>query len=260
MRPLKKAIAGLLLLVGVPILALAALEIVNPQSSQQDRSEATAALILLGIPPTVAGAWLIGSLRTDARRQERDRLRSSFFALVKQGRGKVSVFDFAEATGLSGDRARLYLDERARTFNATFHVGDEGSLFYVFTLGYTDTQRLLDDPALSEAASPPPLESESNPHGAVTYDILLRGAAIDRQAELLETLQTLTHHSLATVQRLVDTPLSLIVSGVERSTAEHYRQRLEAAGAQILVVLPPPTPNQTDDSLHERPKSADQAN
>jgi len=37
-------------------------------------------------------------------------------------------------TGLTGEMAKTYLDERAREFSANFDVDDEGNLFYCFNL------------------------------------------------------------------------------------------------------------------------------
>lgn len=305
MRVLKKAIAGLLLIIGLPIVVLASLDILNPESSQEEKGNATAALIVLGIPPAAIGAWLAGGLHNDARRQERDRLRTTFFNLVKHGQGRISVFEFSEATELSGDRARLYLDDRARTFNATFHVDDAGGMFYVFNLGYTDSQRLIDN------ATPHPLEnrqtqafphspeadsevsnsevgnsetdssekpSESvlgdrlkqpthlsqRPSEAVpdqrseqpTYDIVLKHVAGDRQTDLQQLIQTLTPHDAETAARLLKEPLSVIARGLSRATAEQYRRQLEAAGAAVLVVLPPPETLTLDSPLQDAPAEA----
>jgi len=286
MRVLKKAIAGLLLLIGVPIVMLTSIDIINPESTQEEKSNAIAALVILGIPPTVVGTWLAGGLHTNARRQERDRFRTTFFNLVKQGQGKISAFDFAEATGLSGDRARLYLDERARTFNATFHVDDQGGIFYLFTLGYSDAQRLLNN------ATPHPLEdlqsqaftdlprpvsdfdsdgqeipdseqfseefvgdrqTPSQTHSEeaaeesaddsstrLSFDILLKTVPGDRQAEIQQLVQVFGPHDAKIAANLLTEPLSIVATGLDQATAERYRHQLEAAGAAVLVVLPPP--------------------
>ncbi|MGB3495743.1 MAG: hypothetical protein WBA57_23640 [Elainellaceae cyanobacterium] len=271
MRVLKKAIAGLMLLIGVPVCVLTILDIFNSEVSQEDKSNATAALTILGLPPVAIGVWLVGGLHTDARCQERDRLRTTFFNLVKQGQGKISVFDFAEAAQLSGDRARLYLDDRARTFNATFQVDDAGGMFYVFTLGYANAQRLLDnatphpfenqptenlqddseasdletsDSEMSDRATDYPTDKNlaeipANTSEEPTYDVLLKSVLGDRQTDIQQLLQTLTSHDAVSAAHLVKHPLSVVATGLNRATAEQYRHQLEAAGAAVLVVLPP---------------------
>lgn len=51
---------------------VATVEILNPTSSDQDRSGSAAALVLFGLPPTAVGGWLIWSLRQQHGRSLED--------------------------------------------------------------------------------------------------------------------------------------------------------------------------------------------
>ena len=92
----------------------------------------TSPFLLLGLPATVAGGWLRRRLKQQAEEETSDRLRSSFFRLVQEGNGNITVMRFAMDTKLSGEAAKQYLDEKAEEFNANFNVNDDGGVSYYF--------------------------------------------------------------------------------------------------------------------------------
>jgi hypothetical protein len=134
MKLFKKVIAGLLLAFGVPLSILAVTQILNPQTSQPDREDALTALILLTLPPTVVGGWLARGLYKQGQKEISDRLRTTFYRLIKEGNGQITILRFAMEAELSGQEARNYLDQRAKEFNATFEALDEGDIAYRFNL------------------------------------------------------------------------------------------------------------------------------
>lgn len=131
-------LATLLLLVGVPVTILGTSEILDPKISEQDRGEAIAAVVLLGVPPTLLGGWMIWWSRQRSRRLEQDRLRTTFFRLLQENDGSVTALRFSMETGLDGRSAKTYLDERAKEFNALYNVTEEGNLSYRFELDGKD--------------------------------------------------------------------------------------------------------------------------
>mgnify|MGYP006421288813 CR=1 FL=1 len=141
MKLIKKILAGLLLLFGVPFSMFALIEIANPETSAEERENATAALLILTLPSTVAGGWLAWSVVKQNRReaqerqnQEGDRLREVFFDAVRRERGEITVLEFAMEAQISGQDAKQYLDERAKEYDATFNVGEQGEISYKFPL------------------------------------------------------------------------------------------------------------------------------
>ncbi len=141
MKLIKKILAGLLLLFGVPFSMFALIEITNPETSAEDRENATAALLILTLPSTVAGGWLAWSVVQQNRRetrerenQEGDRLREVFFDTVRREGGEITVLRFAMEAQISGQDAKQYLDERTKEYNATFNVGEQGEISYKFHL------------------------------------------------------------------------------------------------------------------------------
>jgi len=128
--------------VGLPITLMATVEILSSTEPAQDRQDAMAALILFGLPPSATGGWLIWNAYRQQQQQDRDRLRSAFFHLLRQGNGHLTVLQFAMETGLDGEAARTYLDQRAREFSATFEVTEDGKLFYDFAISGIDALSL----------------------------------------------------------------------------------------------------------------------
>lgn len=136
MKLLTKIAAGILLGIGLPLTALAVEEIVNPDTADPNRGDAIAGLFLFGLPPSTLGGWLIWNGIRQNRKAERDRLRETFFRLVKEDQGHITSLRFSMETGLEGDAAKQYLDDRAKEFNASYNVTEEGKFSYFFD-GFT---------------------------------------------------------------------------------------------------------------------------
>lgn len=135
MRVLKTTFAGLCLLIGLPIVLLCTVELLNPETPAEDREEATAAIAILGLPPTAVGAWLLFSLRNQNQHQsqqsdlEREQL---FLKLLQQHEGELTVTTFALAAQISIEEAKDYLEAKATQLDANFEPGDEGGIIYKF--------------------------------------------------------------------------------------------------------------------------------
>ncbi|MBF2027891.1 MAG: hypothetical protein IGS48_14195 [Oscillatoriales cyanobacterium C42_A2020_001] len=143
MKLLVKVIAGALLAIGIPITLLAATEVLNPSKTAEQRENSFIAMMLLGLPPTALGGWIVWSLNQRHQHGERDRLRSAFFRLIQENNGHLTVLRFSMETGLDGQTAKTYLDDRAKEFNAAYNVTEEGSYSYHFNLD--GNQKLLTD-------------------------------------------------------------------------------------------------------------------
>lgn len=59
-------------------------------------------------------------------------LQQTFYQLLQTNRGRITVFDFAVHTNLTGPEAREFLNARAREFYANFEPNDHGDVLYVF--------------------------------------------------------------------------------------------------------------------------------
>lgn len=219
MRLVTKIAAGVLLGIGLPISVMAIWQIASPNVSAEDKSGSEAALVLFGLPPAVLGSWLIWNGRRLSRQELSDRLQATFFRLLQEHNGHLTALQFAMETGLNGEAARAFLDERAKEFNAGFNVTEEGKLSYYFDLGQSIAGTL---PAASE-----------------TYDVLVTNIPAQQQRQVVKVVKELTglewQQAKQLVRRLPE-PI-LIRSGVSRIAAADYRQRLEASGAEVLVVL-----------------------
>lgn len=141
MKLIKKIAAGILLTIGVPIVLMGAVEGFNSDTSPEDREGALAALFLFGVPATGLGGWLVHGLYQQDQQQkqalkdaERDRLQSTFFALLEADNGYITVLRFAIETQLSGEEAKQFLDQKALEFDATFEADEKGGVSYHFQL------------------------------------------------------------------------------------------------------------------------------
>lgn len=137
MRLLQKVSAGFCLLIGLPIIIMATVEILNPATNEEDRSGSMAALVIFGLPPTALGAWLTWNLRQQHVRSLEDladQQEQRFLQLLQDQKGDLTVLQFATATQLSLEESKVYLDEKAQQLNASFDVLDNGAVVYRFPL------------------------------------------------------------------------------------------------------------------------------
>jgi hypothetical protein len=52
--------------------------------------------------------------------------------MLQENHGRITVLGFAMQSQLPAANARLYLDEKAKEFNANFKVNEEGAVSYHF--------------------------------------------------------------------------------------------------------------------------------
>mgnify|MGYP001797726591 CR=1 FL=1 len=135
MKLLKTLLAVVCLLIGLPVLLLGTLELLDAEAPKTDKEGATAAIAILGLPPTAVGSWLLFSLRQQKQQTseqvelEREQL---FLRLVQQHEGDLTVTTFALAAQMPIDEAKDYLDVKARQLDANFDASDEGGIVYRF--------------------------------------------------------------------------------------------------------------------------------
>jgi len=141
MKFIKKTLAGLLLLFGIPLSIYAIIEIVHPETPTEERKDATAALLIVTLPSTAAGSWLTWSVIQQNRREakkkqeeEEARLRQILFDLIEKENGTISVVKFAMKAQISVEVAKQYLDSCAEKYMATFEVDELGNMYYKFSL------------------------------------------------------------------------------------------------------------------------------
>ena len=133
MRTLAKIGAVLLLLWGIPISAVGIA--MMRDADRETREAGLPALLIFGAPPVAMGAGLLAWSFNSKPLGQPKRLKQTFFRLLQEDNGKVTLLRFAIETGLEAKEARAYLDERALEFNATFEATAQGAVVYVFDLG-----------------------------------------------------------------------------------------------------------------------------
>lgn len=134
MKKVKTIGAGMLLLLGFWCLGRAVEMGLNRDPNILEKRETITAGILLGLPATAGGSWLLWEQRRQRRHQAAKRLRSIFFHLVQTRQGKVTPLQLAMAAQIEGDVAKAYLNDRSIEFDATFDVDAIGNITYCFHL------------------------------------------------------------------------------------------------------------------------------
>ena len=130
-----KLLSGSFLFAFGGLFLLAALLIpFDKTETPEDRNSALLGCLLLGLPMTTGGGFLLWSVAETNRQTKRDRLQSSFYQILKENNGDITVMRLAMATKVSGDEAQQFLTEKAREFNADFTVTENGSVVYKFDI------------------------------------------------------------------------------------------------------------------------------
>jgi hypothetical protein len=140
MKLFKKISAGFLLSFGFIFLLLGASILTEKNPTEEDKS-AFWGCLALGLPFAAGGGAIVWGLHRESQQkfriqaqEEEARLREIFFELLDRGNGKVTVLRLAMAAKISGDAARHYLDNKAKEFDTTFDVGEQGEITYCFYL------------------------------------------------------------------------------------------------------------------------------
>lgn len=232
MKLVKKIFGGLLLSFGSVVLLAIAVGSVAEENIKE-KTSLIAGGLLFGLPPAVLGGWLLRSSQLQHQREQRDRLRSAFFNLLKQGNGRITALGFSMETGLEGSEAKAYLDERAKEFSANFEVSETGDLSYRFDLGITKLPA-SSAPAILEAGSPASISGAA--FAGATFDVILETLPPNRKIEAIKIVRQLTHLGLKEAKDLVEAIPTPIKERVSDTTAQEYKRKLEEIGATVMII------------------------
>lgn len=104
----------------------------------QKNNEAVGGLVF-GFPTSILGGWLALSLYNQKRQQKKalnqkvnEQLQSTFYRMVLENEGRITVLKFAMHSQLPAANAKEYLDQKAKEFNADFTVSEDGGISYYF--------------------------------------------------------------------------------------------------------------------------------
>lgn len=140
MKLLTKVSAGFLLSFGFLFLMVSLSELPNlndKDKNSQERLETRDAFlggIAFGVPMLAGGGWMFWGLRQKHQKQLQDRLKSTFYRLIEENNGQITLLHFAKEAEITGEEAKLYLDTKAKEFNATFDINPDGGVHYRFHL------------------------------------------------------------------------------------------------------------------------------
>ncbi|MFH7028143.1 MAG: hypothetical protein ACHBN1_22750 [Heteroscytonema crispum UTEX LB 1556] len=94
---------------------------------------------IFGVPTLILGGWLTLGLYRQSRQEKKalnqqksEELQSTFYKMIEENKGRVTVLGFAMQSELPAAQARKYLDDRAKEFHANFKVSEDGAVSYHF--------------------------------------------------------------------------------------------------------------------------------
>ncbi len=130
-QPMKiiKLLSGSFLLTFGGLFLLAALLIpFDKTETPENKNSALLGCLILGLPMTIGGSFLLWSVAENHRQTKRDILTSTFEQILKESNGNITVMRLAMATGVSGNEAQQLLTEKAKEFNGNFNITKNGSI------------------------------------------------------------------------------------------------------------------------------------
>lgn len=132
MKLIKLLSGSFLLAFGSLFLCAAILIPFDPDDTSESKTNAILGCLLLGLPSTTGGGLLVWSLVETRRKEKRDLIQSTFYRLLEETNGNITILRLAMAAEISGVEAEKFLTEKAKEFNANFEVTEEGGIIYQF--------------------------------------------------------------------------------------------------------------------------------
>ncbi|MCJ8279251.1 MAG: hypothetical protein MJK14_04760 [Rivularia sp. ALOHA_DT_140] len=109
----------------------------NNKATQEQKREMAGKLnaaLALGLSGVGFGSLMILSLKKQNQKQLTSHLQYTFYRLVEENKGQISLLRFAKEAEITGQEAKLFLDSKAQEFNATFDHNHNGGVYYHFHL------------------------------------------------------------------------------------------------------------------------------
>ncbi len=135
MKTLKKVAASFFLIIGLSIILRGTIDIINPNSTKDWKEGALVGVLILGLPSTAIGTWLIWKLYQEHQQRikklnlEKEQF---FLRLLEEKEGTITVRNFALSAQISLEEAQKYLNEKAQQLNANYESTEEGGIIYKF--------------------------------------------------------------------------------------------------------------------------------
>ncbi|NEO28556.1 MAG: hypothetical protein F6K03_17175 [Kamptonema sp. SIO4C4] len=126
--------AAILLTLGFPFLLLGMVDLLNPNVSPEEKQDAWAGMTIVGIAPMGLGGFLVWNVYQQQVKEDQERLQQVFFQILEDQQGNITPLHLSLEAKISAEKARQYLDEKAKAFNANYEVSDDGNITYQFHL------------------------------------------------------------------------------------------------------------------------------
>lgn len=108
-------------------------------------------------------SWGLWQRHCRAEKRRHKKLHTSFYRLLREHHGRMTLLDFAMTAEIPAIAARHYLDSRAQEFAARFEVTEQGDVVYVFsTLQFSHSQPLAATPMVQPLVSTPTARAKAD--------------------------------------------------------------------------------------------------
>lgn len=237
MKTAEKLASGWLLLLGFSFLLLPGAALLDNGSTQNqnlqtcttssvnEARDAALGGLILGVPSALLGGLLALGVYRDRQQEKKviaqkasDRLQSTFFKLLQANNGYITVLQFAMAGQLTATAAKQYLNQKAKDFDATFDVSNEGAISYYF-------------PGLNA----PSIPASSFIVNEQQFNIILEDCGSNKIA-VIKVIREITDLSLKQVKDLVESTPIVFKTEIAEVIAQDIKKQLEEIGAKVTVL------------------------
>ncbi|WP_242021895.1 50S ribosomal protein L7/L12 [Microcoleus sp. FACHB-831] len=223
MKPIKKGAAGFLLTLGFFFLLLAVYQPFGKETKRDKIISQVLTCLVYSLPLMGAGSWLAWESYKDHKQEIRDRVQSTFYRLIKEGDGNITVLNFAMEAKLTAEQAKQYLDEKAKEFDGSFNVSEEGGISYYFLISGTSDRYLYSSNTI------PTTEAQER------CDVILEDSPNSNKIAIIKAVREITGLGLKHAKDIVEATPQPVKKCVTRDEAESIKAQLEKAGAKVNI-------------------------
>ncbi|MBD2667043.1 hypothetical protein B6N60_00057 [Richelia sinica FACHB-800] len=135
MKIIKKILAGTFLTIGLGVLMLGTNDLIDQKKTDEDKEGALAAIVILGLPSTAIGTWIIWSLQRQYQKELQQiylNKEQMFLQLLEQEQGRITITKFALYAQIPIEESKQFLEEKAKQLNANYETNEQAGIIYIF--------------------------------------------------------------------------------------------------------------------------------
>jgi predicted HTH domain antitoxin len=135
MKIIRKILAGTFLTIGLGVLILGTNDLIDRKKTNEDKEGALAAIVILGLPSTAFGTWIIWNLQRQHQKELQQlylKKEQMFLQLLEQEQGRITITKFALYAQIPIEESKQFLEEKAKQLNANYETSEKAGIIYIF--------------------------------------------------------------------------------------------------------------------------------